>query len=136
MTDGDAVQAVRTAIGLLEALFPDGNFGVYHGLLCCLYLYLSHRLWRAGEKDETFAALDTALAHGKQFVAVGKEPGMYTSPLFDGLPMEIDVYDRSKYLEQLPEDWPWWFAPNPAPAKAEMEKDVRWSEWVKKCRGE
>ncbi len=135
MTEEEAVTAVRGAISLYHILFPEGECGVYHGSLCSLHMYLSHRLWRAGQHDEAFAALDMALAHGKKFVEVGKEGDfVYTSPLVQGLSNEIDLYDRSRYLEQLPEDWPWWSTPNPGPAKAEMEKDPRWDDWVKRCR--
>ena len=34
---------------------------------------------------------------------------------------------------ELPEDWPWWCDTGNQAVKAEMKKDPRWDDWVKRC---
>ncbi|MBP3919270.1 MAG: hypothetical protein J6I50_08890 [Clostridia bacterium] len=96
-------------------------------------------------RNETFAALDTALAHARQFDSLWKrardtqaESLFYTAPLLDTVPMDFSGYTAwdGNMASTLPETWPFWCFPNYRPVLDEMVKDPRWSQWVQKTREE
>ena len=129
----DAVTILRNAIGLFELVMPDGNFGIYHASLACIDLFLSEHLWRAGDRDGAFEALDDALEHAKKNELCRSENGRYyTSPAVRLAKIEEKDFTEAGIAANLSEDWPWWSVDGSEQVKAEMRKDPRWDEWVKK----
>lgn len=131
----EAVRIVRRAIGMYDLIFTDGNVGLYHSDLIGLHLFLSIRLWRAGDRDGAFAALDDALAHARHFDhACGQRGTHYTAPLLSSV--KIDPGDGMKpgWIAGLPEDWPWWRVPGDGQAETDMRADPRWAAWVRRVR--
>ena len=134
LTPTEAVQAVENAITVYDLICTDGNYGVYHGAMVTLYLFLSYWRWLAGDRDGAFIALDEALEHAKiSDMLTEKGEVCYTAPL---LRLAKDTWDP--HIERgagtLPEDWPWWCIPGSGKVKAELEADPRWADWVKRCR--
>lgn len=131
----EAAQTVRRAIGMYSLICPDGGYGLLHSDLIGLYLFLSIRLWRAGDRDGAFAALDDALAHARALDQVcGQKEAGYTAALIAPVRMELGEGMEPGWIASLPEDWPWWNVPGDEPARAEMKADPRWDAWVCRAR--
>lgn len=137
MTPEAAVQAVRNAIRVYDLVCADGNYGLCHGELICLYSYLSEQLWLAGDHDGAFAALYAALEHAKAYVKVcEQEEVAYTSPLLSMVKVKLGGRAEEGLLAELPEDWPWWFDADYKKVSSEIKADPRWAEWVKETQGD
>ena len=131
--DRTALETVQNAIKLSEVFFSDGNYGLFHGMLVTLYLYLSSLEWRAGLKDDAFASLDVALFHAREVQDLaGKPDSHYTTPLLRYV--KIESADIRRDPLTLAEDWPWWVVPDPSDIEKEIKADPRWDEWVKKTK--
>ncbi|MBQ8640806.1 MAG: helix-turn-helix transcriptional regulator [Clostridia bacterium] len=134
LTPGEAVQAVENAITVYDLVCTDENYGVHHGAMVTLYLFLSYWRWLADDRDGAFAALDKALEHAEiSDVLTEKGEIGYTAPL---LRLTKDHWNPhiERGAETLPEDWPWWCIPGSGKVKAEMEADPRWREWEVRCK--
>lgn len=130
----NAIPIIKNAIGLFACAFPDGDYGLHHAKVSCMYLYLSEFQWRAGDRDAAFASLDKALDHARAFEQCsGDAETFHTSPLFRTVKVNPEGYLLTA-VSTLPEDWPWWCVPDYHPVKAEMQADPRWDEWVRKIR--
>ena len=134
LTPAEAVQTVENAISVYNLICTDGNYGVYHGAMVTLYLFLSSWRWRADDRDGAFAALDKALEHAKISDALTTNGEIcYTAPLLRLVTEKRDVRSEAGIAAELPEDWPWWCDTGNQAVKAEMKKDPRWDDWVKRC---
>lgn len=132
----ESAAMVRSAIAVYGLVCTDGNYGVYHGTVAHMYLYLSEHLWLAGGRDEAFAALDAALEHaGKLESLRGRERAAYTAPLLRLNEIVPLPEDGPGIAARLPEDWPWWRVPDCGEVKAEMEADPRWRDWARRAKG-
>ena len=127
------IDKIKGAVNLFYLVCEDGNFGIYHGKLIPLYLYLSRIEWERGYHDDAFRSLDEALKHAKALEAIcdGKEH-YYTAPLVSLL--KTKACQPLKISAQLPDDWPWWSNPDYSNTAREMQADPRWAEWVKKTQ--
>ena len=95
-----------------------------------LHLLRSYYLWRSGEKDAAFEALDAALACAK---AYDGEARAYASPLLRyAKPVSCSL--GRAFAPELPEIWPFWDVPGGEQVKRELQADPRWTEWVKKTK--
>ena len=131
----EAAQIVRRAIGLYDLVCPDGGFGLHHADLIGLHLFLSIRLWQAGDGDGAFAALDKALVHALAFDEVcRREDARYTTPLLSSVPIKPEHGMEPGWIADLPQDWPWWYVPGDGQAEADMKADPRWAAWVSRTR--
>jgi len=131
----DAVEIIRNAIKMYSLVCTDGNFGTYHGNLSCLYLYLSVHLWRTGDHDGTFEALDAALMHARRFEEVLQNSEVaYTAPLLSTVTLPVRRYLPDNIVSMLPDDWPWWGVPGYDDVEAEIKADPRWDAWVCKTK--
>ena len=129
-----AVEIIRNAISLYATVCPDNNFGRYHASLADINLYLSHHLWRNGDRDSAFEALDMAWTHAKIYDQImSQEKYGYTAPLLDLIQVETNHCITNKTLG-LPELWPCWCVPDCTEVKKEMQADPRWQAWVKKTQ--
>lgn len=134
LTAEEAVQTVEAAITVFNLICTDGNYGIYHGYLVCLYLFLSHCRWRADDRDGAFAALDQALEQTKICdTLMEKGTNRYTAPLLRLVENTWNPHTE-RHAGSLPEDWPWWHVPGSGKVKSEMEADPRWNDWVGRCR--
>ena len=130
----NAIPIIQNAIGLFACAFPDGDYGLHHIKVSCMYLYLSEFQWRTGDRDAAFASLDKALDHARAFERISDDnETFHTSPLFRTLRVNPEGYTLTA-ASTLPEDWPWWCVPDYHAVKAEMQADPRWDEWVRKTR--
>lgn len=130
----NAIPIIQNAIGLFACAFPDGDYGLHHIKVSCMYLYLSEFQWRTGDRDAAFASLDKALDHARAFERISDDnETFHTSPLFRTLRVNPGGYTLTA-ASTLPEDWPWWCVPDYHAVKAEMQADPRWDEWVRKTR--
>lgn len=141
MTAAQKAQSVQGAIRLFDHVCPDGNFGSYHAFVSHLHLFLSLYLWLDGKHDEAFEALDQSLHHFRAYEQVCKTPqASYTAPLVQLVQIDLtgeqlpDPADPSTTAASLPEDWPWWNAPEEEQVKKEMQADPRWAEWAAKAK--
>ncbi len=135
MTPAEKVQSIAGAISLFEQVCTDGVFGKYGNSLANLYMLLSAYLWLDGKQDAAFDALDSALAHAKEFEALcAGEHRHYTAPLLRLVEMDVPATaeEARDTTSQMAEDWPWWSFPESEAIKAEMRKDPRWDMWCKK----
>lgn len=131
----EAVVIVRRAIALYDLVCPDGGYGLHHGDLIGLHLFLSIRLWRAGDGDEAFAALDKALEHALALDDVcRRKEARYTAPWLASVPIKLDRDMEPGWIAELPQDWPWWYVPGDEQAAADMKADPRWTAWVSRTR--
>lgn len=135
ITPEEAVRIVRRAISLFDMVCADGGYGLQHGDLIGLYLFLSLRLWCAGERDGAFEALETALDHARALEQVFRQEGAcYTSPLLSSVRIERGNGVEAGWIAELPQDWPWWRMPGDGQAETEMKADPRWLAWVDRTR--
>ena len=131
----DAVEILKNAIGIFDLVCTDGNYGIYHADLACLNMYLSEHLWLAGDRDGAFEALDKALEHAKINEAIREQgEASYTSPLLSMIKHIPNKHSEAGISATLSEDWPWWYDFAYAEVEAEIKKDRRWAEWVKKTK--
>lgn len=131
----DAVQAVQNAIRTYDLVCTDGKYGLYHGELISLYLYLSEQLWLAGDRDGAFAALYTALEHAKAYSKVCEQEEIaYTAPLLSSVTVRPGGPAEEGLIAGLPDDWPWWFDADHGKVAAEIKADPRWEAWVKETQ--
>lgn len=131
----EAVEIIKNAIGLYNLVMPDGNFGIYNAKLASINLFLSEQLWAAGEHDAAFEALDKALEHAKENEAARSSSGLYyTSPAVKLAKIEVKEFTEAGIASDLPNDWPWWSVNGIDVVKAEIQKDPRWDEWVKRTQ--
>ncbi len=115
----EAIRRVRNAIAILEmdhvdqALIKDDL--TYHEK-ACMYLYLSVFLWRNGDSDGAFEALDNAYAAAKTH----------------------DRYARKEHnrnmATELPTYWPYLCVPDYSDVEKEIKADSRWTKWVEQCK--
>lgn len=130
-----AAQAVRNAICVYDLVCTDGNYGLHHGTLICLHLYLSEKLWLTGDHDGAFEALYAALEHARALVKVcEQEEVSYTAPLLSLVTVRPGGPAEEGLIAGLPDDWPWWFDADCEKVSAEMKADPRWAEWVKETQ--
>lgn len=127
------IDKIKGAINLFYLICDDGNFGVYHGKLIQLYLYLSRVEWERGYHDRAFFSLDEALKHAKALEAIcdGNEHS-YTAPLVSLV--KTGSFQPQRISEKLPDDWPFWCNPDYSKVAKEMQADPRWAEWVRKTQ--
>ncbi|MBQ4425099.1 MAG: hypothetical protein II882_05130 [Lachnospiraceae bacterium] len=127
-----AADLLNNAEGLFEQICPDHGYGRQFGLLSCLQMLRSYYLWRAGEKDGAFAALDKALDYAAQLDRLPESTEeFYTSPLLQYVRLHADlVPEGSAFRRELSELWPWWDVPGREDVRAEMQADPRWAAWV------
>lgn len=131
----EAVRVVQRAIGMYDLVCPDGDYGPLHGDLIGLRLFLSIRLWRAGDRDGAFAALDAALEHALAYNDVcGRKDVRYTAPLLASVSISSGNGAEEGLISGLPQDWPWWRVPGDEQAEADMKHDPRWAAWVSRTR--
>lgn len=131
----EAVRIVRHAIGVFDLVCTDGAYGMCHSDLIGLHLFLSIRLWRAGDRDGAFEALDAALAHAVALDELCREgDGCYTAPLLSVVRIRPGSGMEPGWIADLPQDWPWWRMPGDGQAEAEMKADPRWEAWVNSTR--
>ncbi len=129
------VGKVKGAIALFDLICEDGNLGEYHDSVLKLYLYLSRLQWENGEHDDAFASLDMALHHAKAYEAFADgEEHTLTAPLVRYVSSRAEPVHE--VVKRLPDEWPFWCNPYYRGIKAEMEADPRWTDWVRRCRGE
>lgn len=127
------IEKIQGAIDLFYLVCDDGNFGVYHGKLIDLYLYLSRIQWERGYHDDAFHSLDEALMHARALEALcdGKEH-RYTAPLVSFV--TFTAGPSAEIAKILPEDWPMWSNPDYSQVEKEIKADPRWNAWIEKTR--
>ncbi len=129
------IEKVKGVIALYDLICDDGNFGLSHGELIPLYLYLSRLQWERGYHDEAFESLDMALYHAKALEKViAKTEHVYTAPLLRFVKKEFPAAPNAEIAKQLPDDWPFWCNPDYSQVKKEIQADPRWDAWVKKTQ--
>lgn len=135
ISKAEAAAIIRNAIGLYELVMPDGNFGIYHDSLVCMNLFLSEHLWCVGDHDGAFEALDKALEHAKKNAIAHASMGEhYTAPAVKHAKIEDGAFSEAGNAASLSEDWPWWSVNGSEEVKAEMQRDSRWDEWVRRTK--
>lgn len=133
----EAVAIVRRAIGMYDLVCTDGGYGLHHADLIGLHLFLSIRLWRAGDGEGAFAALNDALEHARALDGVCRyKEACYTAPLVSSVRIKPGEGMELGWIASLPQDWPWWRVPGDGQAEAEMKADPRWAAWVKRTQVE
>ena len=130
----EKADCIASAIHLFEVVCPDGNFGCHHGYLVSLELLHSLYLWLDERRDDAFAALERAKAHGLILIQVCENGiARYTAPLVrlaEEKPW-CDADTARRDYQSMAEDWPWWTVPEVEHVKAEIQADPRWDAWVK-----
>ena len=130
-----AAEIIRSAIAVYRLVMPDGNFGIYHAALVCMNLYLSEHLWRAGDHDGAFDALEEALEHAHKTEEQRRvKEQFYTAPAVRLAKIEEREFTEAGIAANLAEDWPWWAVPDCSDVKREMEADPRWADWVRRTK--
>ncbi len=130
----DKIDCLRSAIGIYDHVFTDGNYGYFNNYISRIYTLLSVYLWLNGRHDEAFKALDDALERFRKYEK--QEDAYYTAPLVHlvkaGCKPNSEYPHTSAY--SLAEDWPWWSVPEYDLVKPHIQADPRWAEWVKKTK--
>lgn len=118
----------------LFALICSGCYGRNLGFLSCIQMLRSYYLWLAEEKDEAFAALEKALAFAQELDGLhSSREEFFSSPLLHHVRIHAEkVPADSRLSAELPQLWPWWDVPERDRVRAEMEEDLRWTEWVRR----
>ena len=89
------------------------------------------RLWRAGNRDSAFEALNAAPGHAVALDEVcQREDANYTAPLLSTVRIKPGHGMELGWIVDLPQDWPWWRIPGDEQATAEIKAGPRWSAWV------
>ena len=127
------IQKIKGVIALWKLICDDGNFGVYHGRLIELYLYLSRIEWERGYHDGAFCSLDKAFLHARalEILCDGNEH-FYTAPLISFVKYKMEPCKG--IARTLPDDWPFWCNPDYEQVEKEIKADPRWERWAKQCR--
>ena len=130
----DKIDCLKSAIGLYDHVFTDGNYGYFNNYIARIYTLLSVYLWLNGRRDEAFKALDDALERFRKYER--QEGAYYTAPLVHLV--KSCCKPNSEYPHtsaySLAEDWPWWSVPEYDLVKPHIQADPRWAEWVKKTK--
>ena len=130
----DKIDCLKSAIGLYDHVFTDGNYGYFNNYIARIYTLLSVYLWLNGRRDEAFKALDDALERFRKYER--QEGAYYTAPLVhlvkSGCKPNSEYPHTSAY--SLAEDWPWWSVPEYDLVKPHIQADPRWDEWVKRTK--
>lgn len=127
------IEKIKGVISFFGLICDDGDFGVYHGKLITLYLYLSRLQWERGYHDDAFVSLDEALRHAKALEALNDgEEHTLTAPLVSFV--KYQTGSPQKIAEFLPDDWPWCSQPDYSQVEKEIKADPRWQAWVEKTR--
>ena len=58
----------------------------------------------------------------------------YTAPAVKLAKIEDGAFSEAGNAASLSEDWPWWSVNGSEEVKAEMQKDPRWDEWVRRTK--
>lgn len=117
ISNADAVKRIKNAIAILETehTFPaKANDGLTYHELPGIYLYLSTFLWREGDHDGAFEALDKA---------------------YEAAVQHFSAEHNGNTAKGLPSYWPCWCVPDYSDVEESMKADSRWAKWVKKCEG-
>lgn len=125
----------KTAAGLLDnalamcgLVFTEGDFGKLSGMMASIHMLRSYFLWRSGERDAAFAALDAAIPLAKTYDASARA---YISPLLRYAKPIACNFGRP-FTPEMPEFWPFWEVQGADQVKSELRADPRWAEWVRK----
>ncbi len=118
VSNDEAICRIRNGIALLDMDLVDSvrlhDDLTYHEK-AGLYLYLSVFLWRGGDHNGAFEALDRA---------------------YDAARMH-DRYAAAHHdkhmVAGLPTYWPTWCVPDYEDVESDMKSDPRWDAWVQKC---
>ncbi len=105
---------VQDAIRLFDVL--EANEPCCYANVSKLYLFLSEHLWRTGDHNSAFDALNEARRLAQKFDMVS------------------DTAPANSMAAKLPEDWPWWCVPAFTDVALEIQADPRWDVWVKACK--
>jgi transcriptional regulator with XRE-family HTH domain len=84
-----ASDALTFAQGVFELLFPDGNFGFYHGIMSDINWRLAAAYAGAADCDRALARLQSMAEHALAFDK--RKAGTYTSPLADLIEIETGI---------------------------------------------
>ncbi len=118
VSNDEAIRRIRNGIALLDMdtmdpvrLHDDLTYHEKAGI----YLYLSVFLWRGGDHDGAFEALDSA----------------YDAAVTHG---RYAAEQHNRHMAAgLPTYWPTWCVPDYDDVESEMKSDPRWDAWVRKC---
>ncbi len=138
MPPGTAAAMLRNAAGLFDLVCADGDQGRFGAWLACLHMLRSFYLWRAGDRDGAFDALNEALTGAEAYDRLRERgPVPYASPLLRHVTSRAEtVPEHSAFRAELPEVWPWWCVPERDRVKSEMQADPRWEAWARRAAGE
>lgn len=127
------IEKIKGVISFFGLICDDGDFGVYHGKLITLYLYLSRLQWERGYHDDAFVSLDEALRHARAMEALNDgEEHTLTAPLVSFVKYRAGTGQEVAKL--LPDDWPFWCNPDYSQVEKEIKADPRWQAWVEKTK--
>lgn len=120
ISNAEAVKRIKNAVAILEMDLIDPvktNDDLTYHEMTGIFLYLSTFLWREGDYNGAFEALDKAYETAKQH----------------------DRYSSKEHSRNttkgLPSYWPCWCVPDYNDVEKEIKADSRWAEWVSKCEG-
>ncbi len=120
ISNDEAIRRIRNAIALLDMDLVD-PVPLNDDLTCHekagIYLFLSVFLWRDGDRDGAFEALDRAYE-----AATSHD--------------EYAAEEHNQHMTvELPSYWPTWCVPDYDDVESEIKSDSRWAAWVAKCEG-
>lgn len=132
----EKARAVQNAIGIMNLVCTDGNYGDRSGFVARLQMLLSVYLWADGKQDEAFDALEEALKNARRYDGLQKEEAFYTAPLIrlTAVQKKDGPGESACMAAQLAEEWPAWCVPEEETVRAEMVRDGRWQAWVRKIK--
>ena len=128
--DDTAINKINGIISLFYLICEDGNFGIYHGELIKLYLYLARLQYEKGLEKEAFISLDEALKHSKSLENLPIGEIRLTGKLVKEV--KFNNEKQMKISHQLPNDFPWFQLPIHTEISEKIKNDPRWNEWVNK----
>ena len=128
--DDTAINKINGIISLFYLICEDGNFGIYHGELIKLYLYLARLQYEKGLEKEAFISLDEALKHSKSLENLPIGEIRLTGKLVKEV--KFNNEKQMKISHQLPNDFPWFQLPIHTEVSEKIKNDPRWNEWVNK----
>ena len=131
----EKIQCIANAKAMLDGVCTDGNYGDESTFVAKLQLLLSVYLWKDGKQKEAFDALGAALTLAKQYDKI-QENAYYTAPLIRQVRIgkHCDTGICTSLTAELPAEWPGWMVPEMKEVEKEMKTDVRWKQWVMKCK--
>lgn len=127
-----AINKIKGIIDMFYLICEDGNFGIYHGDLIKLYLYLARLEYDKGYEDDAFKSLDEALKHAKSLESITPGEHKLTSALVSEVTYKVDK--QIKITQDLPIDFPWYQLPPHKEVTDRMKQDPRWNAWVNKIQ--